>query len=319
MNIRSILIILVTVFFSGCLQATLNLPPDKDKIEQIEAGTLENSVRIIAGNPDRIIKSKYGYRTYYYREGISSDCKKDLETCIPIIIDRGRVAAVGQQWTKAWQRQRHKKTAGVPRIVDQESTQEKIARLEQQVKAIPMSRTVDNLNIYRYLLKLDPDNKRYQKKVAFYEKRFAAEKAQKKAAKKKLAATRKWQNARLQKFAGKPPAQMAIKILGNGKFHVWLKNTGTKAFRVEANQFYLACSKGKRHPIYRSKDFGKYLPPGKVIEGRVTFATSCEPLEFVYINPGVAKLHRVFPTPDPPKKNTPPKKLGGSRSKEINR
>ncbi len=303
MKTRHILTILATFFFSGCLQSTLNLPPDEDKIEQIEAGTLENSVRIIAGKPDRIVKSKYGYRTYYYRESIAADCKKDLETCIPIIIERGRVAAVGQQWAKAWQRQRHKKAAGVPRIVDQETTQAKITRLEQQVKAIPMSRTVDNLNIYRYLLQLDPDNKRYQKKVAFYEKRFDMEKAQKKATKKQQAATRKWQNARLQKFAGKPPAQMAIKILGNGKFHVWLKNSGSKAFRVEPGQFYLSCEKGKRHPIYRSKDFGKYVPPGKVIEGRVSFATACEPLEFIYLNPGVAKLHRVIPTPEPPKEN----------------
>ena len=316
MKIRPILVIIATVFFSGCLQATLNLPPDKDKIEQIEAGTLENSVRIIAGKPDRIIKSKYGYHTYYYRESISADCKKDLETCIPIVIERGRVAAVGQQWTKAWQQQRHKKTAGVPRLVDQETTQQKIARLEKQVKAIPMSRTVDNLNIYRYLLKLDPESTHYQKKVAFYEKRFAMEKAQKKATKKQLAATRKWQNARLQKFEGKPPAQMAVKILGNGKFHVWLKNSGSKAFRVEASHFYLSCEKGKRHPIYRSKDFGKYLPPGKVIEGRVTFATSCEPLEFIYINPGVTKLHRVIPTPDPPQKNGSPESSAAAEPKK---
>jgi len=315
MKTRYTFIILATIFFSGCLQSTLNLPPDKDKIEQIEAGTLENSVRIIAGKPDRIVKSKYGYRTYYYREGISSDCKKDLETCIPIVIDRGRVAAVGQQWAKAWEQQRHKKAAGVPRIVEQETPQAKIARLEKQVKAIPMSRTVDNLNIHRYLLQLDPDNKRYQKKVAFYEKRFALEKAQKKATQKQLTATRRWQNARLQKFAGTPPAEMAIKILENGKFHVWLKNSGSKAFRVEAGQFYLACQKGKRHPIYRSKDFGKYLPPGKVIEGRVTFATSCEPAEFIYINPGVAKLVRVIPSPDPPNGKAPKKGSPASGSK----
>lgn len=314
MKIRPIFILLVTAFFSGCLQSTLNLPPDKDKIEQIEAGTLENSVRIIAGNPDRIVKSKYGYRTYYYREGIASDCKKDLASCTPIIIERGRVAAVGQQWAKAWERQRHKKAAGVPRLVDQETTQQKIDRLEQQVKAIPMSRTVDNLNIYRYLLKLDPDNKRYQKKVAFYEKRFNREKAQKKATKKQLAATRKWQNARLQKFAGKPPAHMAVKILGNGKFHVWMKNSGSKAFRVEAGHFFLSCEKGKRHPSYRSKDFDKSVPPGKVIEGRITFATSCEPLEFIYINPGVARLHRVIPTPDPAQANPPSKNAPASGS-----
>jgi hypothetical protein len=295
MNTRHIVIFLTTLFVSGCLQTTLNLPPDKDKIEKIEAGTLENSVRIIAGKPDRIIKSKYGYRTYYYRESMSADCKQDLQTCIPIIIERGRVAAVGKQWARAWEQQRHKK--GAP-PADEETTEEKIARLEQQVRTIPMSRTVDNLHIYRYLLKLDPDNKRYQQKVAFYAERFEKEKAKKVATKKQLAATRKWQNTRLQKFEGEPPAQMAIKILGNGKFHVWLKNTGDKAFRVEARQFFLSCEKGKRYTIYRSKDFGRDVAPSKVIEGRVSFATSCEPREFIYLNPGIAKLYRTIPIPE---------------------
>jgi len=307
--------IFVALFISGCLQSTLHLPPDKGKLEKIEAGTLESSVRIIAGEPDRILKSKNGYRTYYYREKLSSDCRKDLQTCTPIIIENGKVVAVGRQWAKAWKGARKRKTAsakgqdsrstGSDQAAirksagsDQAAIRQKIAKLEKQVKAIPASRTVDNLDIYRYLLKLDPGNVRYKQKVAFYETRFEKEKAEKVAAKKRLATTRKWQNTRLKEFKGDPPAQMAVKILGDGKFHIWLKNTGDKPFRVEAAQFFLSCKKGKRYKIYSSRDFGRDLEPKAIIEGRVIFNITCTPQKIIYANPGVAIVSRNIPVPE---------------------
>ena len=61
-----------------------------------------------------------------------------------------------------------------------------------------MSRTVDNLNIYRYLLKLDPANERYKRKVAFYKKRFSREKTKRVAKKKQVAATRKMAERKLE-------------------------------------------------------------------------------------------------------------------------
>jgi hypothetical protein len=303
MKTRWIVTIFITLFVSGCLQSTLNLPPDKEKLEKIEAGTLESSVRIIAGEPDRILKSKKGYRTYYYREKVSSDCHKNLQACTPIVIEKGKVVAVGHQWTKAWKRTRKRDTtsSGGQKVKsagsDSTAIRKKIARLEKQVKTIPTSRTVDNLDIYRYLLKLDPDNVRYKKKVAFYETRFEKEKTERVAAIKRLATTRKWQNVRLKEFKGGPPAQMAVKILGNGKFHIWLKNTGDKPFRVEAAQFFLACKKGKRYGIFSSRDFGRKLEPGAIIEGRVIFNITCTPREIIYANPGGAVVSRNIPVP----------------------
>ena len=326
MKTRWIVTIFVTLLISGCLQSTLNLPPDKGKLQKIEAGTLESSVRIIAGEPDRILKSKNGYRTYYYREKLSSDCHKDLRTCTPIIIENGKVVAVGRQWAKAWRSKRKRKTAyGESQNIksagsdqtaiqksaesdqaaiqkstesDQAAIRQKIAKLEKQVKAIPAARTVDNLDIYRYLLKLDPGNVRYKQKVAFYETRFEKEKAERVAAKKRLTTTRKWQNARLKEFKGDSPAQMAVKIMGNGKFHIWLKNTGDKPFRVEAAQFFLSCKKGKRYKIYSSRDFGRDLEPQAIIEGRVIFNITCTPREIIYANPGVAIVSRNIPAPE---------------------
>jgi len=311
MKTRRIIIVFASLFFSGCLQSTLNLPPDRDKLEKIEAGTLESSVRIIAGKPDLIRKSKRGYRTYYYRETMSSDCLKDVQTCIPIVIVNGKVVAVGRQWAKAWEQQRKRKTfarsgkSAQANGAELAATRQKIAKLEKQVRTIPVARTVDNLNIYRYLLKLDPDNPRYAQKVTFYEKRFEKEKAQRVAVKKRLAATRKWQNESLKEFQGPPPVQMAVKILGNGKFHVWLKNTGKNPFRVEAGQFYLSCNKGQRYKMFRSRGFGRDLKPGTIIEGRVTFNINCDPREIVYVNPGFITFSREIPIPESKPENLP--------------
>jgi hypothetical protein len=44
--------------------------------------------------------------------------------------------------------------------------------LEEKVHGLPVSRSLDNLKIYRQLLKLEPDNPRYQYKVSFYEDRI---------------------------------------------------------------------------------------------------------------------------------------------------
>ena len=307
MKILQIILILITTFVSGCLESTLNLPPDKSKLEKIEAGTLASSVRIIAGEPAKIVKSEKGFTTYYYKEKISSDCEKDLQTCVPIVFENGKVTAVGHQWAKAWIKQHEKKPAAAtvkttpPKAgpkVDPKANREEIAKLEKQVRAIPMSRTMDNLNIYRYLLKLDPDNPRYQKKVVFYERRFEKERAKRVTERKQLAVARKWQNQRLKEFKGDTPIQMAVKIMGNGKFYVWLKNTGEKPFRVEARHFFLSCKKNKRYGIYSSKDFGKDLEPGAVIEGRITFAVYCDPRKIVYANPDVATLTREIPAPE---------------------
>jgi len=51
-----------------------------------------------------------------------------------------------------------------------------IVELERLVKQIPGSRTADNLRIYEELLRRQPENKKYQKKVAYYKKRFEKQK-----------------------------------------------------------------------------------------------------------------------------------------------
>jgi len=47
-----------------------------------------------------------------------------------------------------------------------------IAELEKKAKSIPVSRVLDNLNIYKQLLALEPNNAKYKKKVAFYKNKL---------------------------------------------------------------------------------------------------------------------------------------------------
>ena len=54
-----------------------------------------------------------------------------------------------------------------------------IAELEKRAKSIPVSRISDNLNIYKQLLALEPNNPKYKNKVAFYKDKIEANKRKK--------------------------------------------------------------------------------------------------------------------------------------------
>lgn len=58
-----------------------------------------------------------------------------------------------------------------------------IAELEKKAKSIPVSRISDNLNIYKQLLALKPNNPKYKNKVAFYKDKIEANKRKKKKGK----------------------------------------------------------------------------------------------------------------------------------------
>ncbi len=49
-----------------------------------------------------------------------------------------------------------------------------ITELEKKAKSIPVSRVVDNLNIYKQLLALEPNSAKYKKKVASYKAKLEA-------------------------------------------------------------------------------------------------------------------------------------------------
>jgi hypothetical protein len=62
----------------------------------------------------------------------------------------------------------YKEAASENTNLSEEKKAQTIKNLEEKVHKIPVSNTKDNLKIYRELAKLDPQNERYKKKIAFY-------------------------------------------------------------------------------------------------------------------------------------------------------
>ncbi len=351
-HVRNVLItrlsplLLIAITVAGCAPGgILNLPPGEGTLNKLQAGMSENVVILLAGKPDRIKRIDNSAKIIYYRNGILSNCAKDLSGCTPIAIESGRVAAIGAQWLNAWEKEREaerkRKTApanppvaaptpsvntaepsALPATPDkplvltsrgdsrraEAAKRAEIARLEAQVRHIPVARTLDNLKIYRYLLKLAPENRRYRKKVAFYEDRFEKEKAIRPEIQIEALERQRRQNLVLQKYKGNESVQMALKNLGSGMFHVWLKSTAKAPFHVMASDFTLECRNGEKFPVYQSRDFDVNLMPGNTIEGRITFDAYCDPLAIHFSNKAVGRIFRLFPEIDLSKKTIAPEK-----------
>jgi len=63
--------------------------------------------------------------------------------------------------------------------VEDNKKNNQIDELEKKAKSIPVFRVLDNLNIYKQLLALEPNNPKYKKKVDFYKAKLEANKEKK--------------------------------------------------------------------------------------------------------------------------------------------
>ena len=91
---------------------------------------------------------------------------------------------------------------------------------------------------------------------------------------------------------------MKLLILGDLKFYVWIKNTGTTTLLIDPKDFLLVCKNNHRYPVYRSKGFNLDLKPQEITEGEIAFAAYCTPEEFIYTNPKAGKISLKFPNPE---------------------
>ncbi|MEA3446537.1 MAG: hypothetical protein U9R19_17615 [Bacteroidota bacterium] len=301
---------------TGCASSKLQFAGVKSGIEKVEVGMLKSSVQILVGEPDKIIQHK-DYTVFYYENNFTSNCEKDLNSCMPIVFVNDRVVVIGHQWMQTWEKQlvdsknkqkddslkqngKHTQSATVQpkKESEKEDIKAEIERLEKIVRPIPISNTFDNLRIYRYLLKLDPDNQKYKHKVAFYEQRFALEKTNRLENIKKQKKLRKMQNEQLNEFKGNKNVQMKLLILGDLKFYVWIKNIGTATLLIDPKDFFLVCKNNRRYPVYRSKGFNLDLKPQEITEGEIAFAVYCAPKELIYTSPKAGKISQIFPCPE---------------------
>ncbi|MEE4351240.1 MAG: hypothetical protein V2J25_00080 [Desulfatiglans sp.] len=98
-----------------------------------------------------------------------------------------------------------------------------IHRLEEQVKGIPASRASANLDIYKKLQSLDPDNERYKKKVSYYTNKIK-KRSTKKIRKKKKDTTlakggkNKKENREKKQPVEKEESMEVLELLGDAPF-----------------------------------------------------------------------------------------------------
>ncbi len=284
---------LLAAAFSGC---TFLGNPDKPSPETaIRVGMTEEAVIDRFGEPQLVDPYQVGKYIYYYVPGEDGDCINDKASCIPVIFRDGRVIGVGRRSISGVQRATAPAPTPKPRPVDAQTRRE-IERLERQVREIPPTRTMDNLRIYRYLVKLDPTNAQYRQKVAFYEAQYRREEDdQRERLRQEREDRRKRQNEVLSRFEGNDRVQIALENLGNGRFYVRLRYSGDHPIEIRPEQFTLLCKDGRRYACYQCRDLSVRVDPGGSAEGRISFDTYADPSELVFSHPAAGTVRRVFP------------------------
>jgi hypothetical protein len=115
------------------------------------------------------------HATSLLKESINSIGFKETEKKAEEEIHYGRLESAFQRrqyevavkellWFRKNKLSRYKDVAEIKNAVSK--------RLVDRVRKIPMDHTKENLEIYQFLNRLDPDNSRYQRKVAFYKEQL---------------------------------------------------------------------------------------------------------------------------------------------------
>ncbi|MGD8366496.1 MAG: hypothetical protein PVG78_02550 [Desulfobacterales bacterium] len=293
---RTFFVLLTAIALSSCIPwFTQDSVPDPATV--IRVGMTEEAVIDRLGEPQLVDPYQVGKYIYYYPAGKDGDCINDKASCTPVVLQNGRVVAVGRRSISGAPGTKAPAAAQAPkpRPIDAQTRRE-IERLERQVSEIPSSRTMDNLRIYRYLLKLDPTNVQYRQKVAYYEAQYRREEEdQREQLRREREDRRKRQNEVLSRFEGNDRLQMALENLGNGRFYVRLRYSGTYPIEIRPEQFTLRCKDGRRYACYQCRDLAVRVDPGGSAEGRISFDTYADPSELVFSHPATGTVRRVFP------------------------
>lgn len=280
----------------GCVSTTTMIKPVPDAGD-IRPGMTEEAVVERLGEPQLVDPYQVGKYIFFYPKSTSADCISNPAACTPVVFAEGRVVGIGHRYLSNagdGPDRGSVPAAKKPARID-EKTRREIERLERQVRQIPAARTMDNLRIYRYLLKLDPDSSRYRQKVARYEAQYRREQDRREELRREREERRKRENKLLRRFEGNDRIQIAVENQGNGRFYVWIKYSGMEPIEIQPEDFSLVCRNGGRYSCYRCRDLAVSLKPGERAEGRLSFATYADPRELVFSHPAAGKVTRVFP------------------------
>ena len=273
--------------------------------EQISPGMAPDAVTRHLGQPARREQFAPDRFVYFYEAGPYADR--------PVCFDKHRVVHVGRELLEAWREARMALALGgkegealsqgaKDRVKATLAAERKarIAALERKVKPLPMSATASNLSIYRELLTLDPENKRYRRKVAFYQERHREEKtaqqeAARLAAQRRLEEERQYRNRQLRVYEGNDTVQMAVHELDGGALYIWLKNLSDQPLSVSAGHYRVVDGAGVEIGLRVGEELQGKLAAGGIAYGRLTYADGGKPHLLVFDHPAAGTIEKRFP------------------------
>ena len=313
----------VVVFIAAfMLTACVHLDINKtiSALNRIKPGDSQEAVFKALGPPNlrNDISDQRFVAFYQTKTGNRPGEPVTVELCTPIAFENGQVVAVGGDMAERWTREENERLRQAA-IAENERQQadmaeaaarrakaarrEKIEALEKEVKPVPGGNAALNLKLYRQLLALDPDNSRYQKKVAFYEDRLAQQKkAQQERAIRSAKAKRRqaWEqaregrNTRLRQYTGNGIAEMAVHDMGNGSLYVWVKNVSRQIITTHPDHFTLIDSENQVVTGEFSESFDSVLEPGSISHGKIEYNHEIEPKELIFQNRESGRISKSF-------------------------
>ena len=313
----------VVVFIAAfMLTACVHLDVNKtiNALKKIQPGDSQEVVFESLGPPDlrQDISDQRFVAFYQTKAGDLSGETVTVDLCTPIAIENGQVVAVGGDFAERWTHEEEERIrqADVAETERQQAEmaeasaqrakaarQRKIEALENEVKPVPGGNAALNLKLYRQLLALDPENSRYQKKVAFYEDRLAKQqKAQQERAIRSAKAKRRqaWDQARegrnkqLRQYSGNGIAEMAVHDMGNGSLYVWVKNVSSQIITTHPDHFTLIDSDNNVVTGEISDSLDSVLEPGSIAHGKIEYSREIEPKELLFQNRESGRISKSF-------------------------
>lgn len=286
------------------------------KLKEIQPGDSQEAVFNILGPPD--LRKDINEKRFvaYYRTKAGEPLSEAL--CTPIAFQNGEVVAVGGELAERWtlEEKERIRQAAIAETERQQAEmaeasarrakaarQQKIEALENEVKPVPGGNAALNLKLYRQLLALDPENSRYQKKVAFYEDRLAKQQqAQQERAIRSAKAKRRqaWDQARegrnkqLRQYSGNGIAEMAVHDMGNGSLYVWVKNVSRQIITTHPDHFTLIDSDNNVVKGEISDSLDSVLEPGSISHGKIEYSREIEPKELIFQNRESGRISKSF-------------------------
>lgn len=322
MRLEVIVFILATML-AGCMH--LDTQKNMAALDRVRVGDSQESVFQLVGMPDlrhditdRRWVAFYQTRPVQTSAGKASDAPLTTAWCTPVSFEDGRVVSVGEDLTESWTRDENERLRQA-KILDQRRQQaalaetarqraaaerrKKIERLENEVGPVPASNAALNLKLYRELLDLDPDNPRYQDKVALYEERLAVQvKARQEQA--RLAAKEKrrlaWEHSRekrnqsLRQYSGNGIAEMAVHDMGNGSLYVWVKNVSQRIITTHPDYFTLLNQDDRPVVCVISDSLDRVLEPGSISHGKIDYRAEVQPKALIFENRESGRVVKFF-------------------------